>query len=138
MFSLIAGLMRKHGAAQGLVEFKQTAEYRDALQQWPEVATSFTNQFLATGAEETSLKLERIIMDSPHPDRAAWSRLQIPTLILGNRQDPVHPFEFGLELSRVIPQSRFEEITPKSVSLERHTADVQRSLERFLKELPGD
>jgi pimeloyl-ACP methyl ester carboxylesterase len=132
MFTLIALLIRKHGARQGLVEFQQTPEYLEAAAKWPDVATSFCNQFLAGRAEETALKLERIITDSPHPDRMAWARVGVPVLVLGNRQDPVHPYEFAVELAGAIPGARFEEITAKSVSLERHTADVQRVLEKFL------
>ena len=132
MFSLISSLIRTHGTQQGLAEFKKTPEYLEALEKWPDVATSFTNQFLAPGADETALKLERIINDSPHPDRKAWAAIQVPTLVLGNRLDPIHPFEFAAELSRAIPGARFEEITSKSVSLELHQADVQRIVADFL------
>src|SRR5689334_7872590 len=132
IFSLIAGLLRKHGAAAGLAEFKATPEYQEALAKWPDVATSFTHQFLAERAVETALKLERIIHDSPHPDRHAWSQLRQPTLVLGNALDPIHPLEFATALAQAIPGARFEEITSKSVSVEQHTADVQRALERFL------
>ena len=134
MFSLISSLIRKYGTAQGLNKFKRTPEYLDALAQWPDVATSFTNQFLAPGADETALKLERIINDSPHPNREAWSAVRVPTLVLGNRRDPVHPFEFAVELARVIPGAKFQEITSKSVSLEQHHADVQRALTDFLQQ----
>lgn len=136
MFSLIAEFLRKHGAVQGLAEFKQTPEYQDALARWPDVAATFVNQFMAPGAAETALKLERIIRDSPHSDRAAWARLKMPVLVLGNALDPIHPYEFALEMARVIPGARFEEITSKSISLERHTADVQRVLDDFLPGCP--
>ena len=138
MFTLITTLIRKHGAREGLVEFKKTPEYLDALSQWPDVAASFTQQFLTDRAEETALKLERIIVDSPHPDRGAWAKLRMPVLVLGNRQDPIHPYEFATELASSIPRARFLEITSKSVSLERHQADVQRAIEGFLSvEFPG-
>lgn len=132
MFSLIASLLRDHGAKEGLERFQQTPEYLDALARWPDVATSFTNQFLAERAEETARKLERIINDSPHPDRSAWARLKIPTLVLGNRQDPIHPYEFAEELARSIPGAELRELTSKSISLERHNADVQRWVTPFL------
>jgi pimeloyl-ACP methyl ester carboxylesterase len=136
MFSLIAGLIQKHGASAGLAEFKQTAEYHDVLEKSPDVATSFINQFLAERSEETAQKLERIINDSPHPDRSAWSKVQCPTLVLGNRQDPIHPFECATSLAQAIPGARFVEITSKSVSIDRHTADLQRALEEFLTANP--
>ena len=132
MFSLISGLIRKHGTEAGLTKFKKTPEYLEALEKWPDVATSFTNQFLAEGASETALKLERIINDSPHADRNAWRKIGVPTLVLGNELDPIHPISFARELAQVIPGAQFAEICSKSVSIERHQADVQQSLEGFM------
>jgi hypothetical protein len=53
-------------------------------------------------------------------------------LILGNRQDPIHPWSVADALARLIPGTTFCEITPKSVSLDSHAADVQRSIDAFL------
>ena len=133
MFALISRLIRTHGGQQGLIEFQKTPEYDEARQKWPEVASSLSNQFLHPRAQETVSKFERIINDRPHPDRKAWSRVKVPTLVLGNRVDPIHPFEYAEELARAIPSSELREITSKSVSLERHNAEVQRCLEEFLK-----
>jgi len=36
-------------------------------------------------------------------------------------------------LAGLIPGAQLRELTPKSVSLEQHTADVQRHLEEFLR-----
>ncbi len=133
MFSLISSLIRKYGAAQGLEEFQRSPEYADTFARWPEVATSFAQQFLNERAEETALKLGRIIQDSPHPDRAAWARVRVPALVLGNDRDPVHPIEYAQELARAIPGAEFREITSKAVSLNQHNADVQREVEEFLR-----
>ncbi len=135
MFSRIATNLEQYGVQAGLEAFQQTPEYREALEKWPDVALTFCNQFLTPGAAETAVKLQRIIRDSPHPDRSAWARLGVPTLVLGNRQDPIHPFEFATALAGSIPDARFVEITSKSVSLERHTADVQQAVAGFLAEL---
>jgi pimeloyl-ACP methyl ester carboxylesterase len=133
MFTLITDLIRKHGAARGLVEFQKTRDYRETLAQWPDVATSLSLQFQNPRAEETAFKLERIIHDMPHPDHRAWSTVRVPTLVLGNQLDPVHPFEYATELARVIPGAEFREITSKSVNLDQHNADVQRCLDEFLR-----
>ncbi len=133
MFTLISGLIRNHGAGPGLVEFQRTTEYHEALAKWPDVANSLSLQFQHPHAEESAVKLERIIKDSPHPDRASWARIRVPTLVLGNRLDPVHPFEYAEELSRAIPGAGLREIAPKSVSVERHEAEVRGALDEFLK-----
>jgi pimeloyl-ACP methyl ester carboxylesterase len=133
MFTLIAALIRKHGAQPGLVEFQRTSEYRETLEKWPDVANSLCLQFQNPRVEETAIKLEHIIQDAPHPDRQAWLEVRVPTLVLGNRYDPIHPLEYATDLARTIPNAEFREITSKSVSLEQHNADVQRHLEDFLR-----
>lgn len=133
MFTLIADLIRQHGVREGRERFLQTDDYRQMLAECPDTANSFAMQFLHPRAEEGAFKLERLINDRPHPDRAAWATVKVPTLVLANRQDPVHPFEVGEELARAIPGAELREITSKSVSLEQHAADVQRHLEEFLK-----
>src|SRR5262249_62323840 len=120
-------------AVRGLEEFRRTPEYAEAARRWPDVAQSLTRQFQAPGAEATAIKLERIIHDAPHPDRRAWERIQVPTLILGNREDPVHPMAYAEELARVIPGAELREITSKSVNVAQHEADVQESLASFFQ-----
>lgn len=132
IFSLIAKLVRAHGPAEGLIRFRQTPDYAEALREWPDVARSLAQQFENPRCEETVEKLERIIIDRPHPDRAAWSRLKLHALVMANRLDPIHPFAYGEELAREIPGAVFREIAAKSVSVEQHGGDVQQALEEFL------
>ena len=133
MFGLVAGLIRKHGAAQGLIEFHRTTEYAEARAKWPDVATSLSLQFQSPHAAESADKLELIINDTPHPDRAAWSTVRVLTLVLGNRHDPVHAYEYAEDLAMAIPCTVLREITSKSISVERHAADVRAALDEFLR-----
>ena len=132
MFTLVSELIRKHGAQGGLVEFQKTPDYLEALANWPDVANSLSSQFQNPRVEETASKLERIIKDTPHPDRAGWAAVRAPALVMGNRRDPVHPIEYAGELARTIPGAEFRELTSKSVSVEQHGADVQRELVEFV------
>lgn len=133
MFTLVADLIRKHGSQRGLIRFKQTPEYEETLEKWPDVACSLCLQFQNPRIEETAFKLERIIKDTPHPDRRQWTNVEVPTLVLGNKRDPIHPFEYAQELACSIPNAGLREITSKSVSVEQHNSDVQQTLDDFLK-----
>lgn len=133
MFTLVSGLIRRHGPKEGLAEFRRTAEHHETQAKWPDVAQSLSLQFQHPRAEEAVGKLERIILDTPHPERAAWSNVRVPTLVLGNRLDPIHPFEYAEELAGAIPGAELREIASKSVSLEQHEADVRRALQEFLQ-----
>ena len=57
----------------------------------------------------------------------------MPTLVLAYRQDPIHPFGYGQALAGIIPGAEFREITSKSISKERHGAEVQQFIGEFLQ-----
>jgi len=132
MFSLITRLLRQHGRRKGKALFLGSPEYAEALAKWPDVAASLASQFDNPVVDETAFKFERIIRDAPCRDRREWANIKVPTLVLGNRFDPIHPYEYAAEMARLIPKAEFQEITAKGVSLEQHNADVQGALTRFL------
>ena len=131
-FLKIAKLIRQHGALRGADLFKQTNDYQKCLRESPDAADSLLSQFSQPRAEETVIRLERIPLHIPTHKREEWASITVPTLVLANRQDPIHPYEFGETLARMIPGAEFRELTSKSVSVEAHTADVQRHIEGFL------
>ena len=132
VFATIAGLIRRHGAREGRARFLQSADYRRVLRESPPVAASFLGQFDRPRAEETVAILERLPADAPTWDLRDVTAIAAPTLVLSNRQDPVHPFAYGEALAHAIPRAQFAEITPKATSEVRHAADVQRAVSEFL------
>jgi pimeloyl-ACP methyl ester carboxylesterase len=133
MFSLISDLIRRHDTGRAREIFETTPAYKEALQRWPDVANSLALQFQSPQVEETAFKLERIIRDTPTPDRTQWKLIRVPTLVLASRHDPIHPFAYGETLAREIPGAELKEITAKSVSIPQHGADVQRAIETFFQ-----
>lgn len=133
-FGQVARLLREHGAAQGVTLFSQSDSYRRLRQESPDVADSLLNQFYAPQAEARAGRLEQIPAEAPHPDRAAWGRISVATLVLANEQDPFHPFSFGQQLGQAIPGASFYQITAKSVSRPQHEAEVQARLEQFVQQ----
>jgi pimeloyl-ACP methyl ester carboxylesterase len=132
LFTMIARLIRERGARDGLEQFRKMPEFRRMDRESPECARSLIGQFDQPRARECVARLERLAGDTPCRDRADYHRIRVNTLILGNRQDPIHPWEFAVTLSRQIDRAILREITPKSVSLEQHAADVQNAVDDFL------
>ena len=97
----------------------------------PDCARSLIGQFEQPRAEECVDRLERLSSDSLC-DRSDYAGIQVPVLVLGNRQDPIHPWEYAETLAKLIPIATLLEITPKSVSVEKHAADVKSALDQFL------
>jgi pimeloyl-ACP methyl ester carboxylesterase len=101
-YALIARLIREHGPAAGKELFVATPTYAQVLAESPDAAASLVGQFEAPGARETVARLERIPRDAPCRQLAEVATISVPTLILANRQDPIHPFAYGEALARRI------------------------------------
>ena len=132
LYAMIARLIRDLGPKEGLERFRRTPEFLAMERDSPDCARSLIGQFEQPGAEECVARLERLPGDSPCAGREAYRTVQVPSLILGNRQDPIHPWTFAETLALLIPGAVLREITPKSVSPDSHAADVQRSINEFL------
>ena len=133
IFAQIARMIREHGAKRGKEIFQQSLVYQKLRVEFPDTANSLTAQFDHPRAEETVVKLERIPNDTPVDTLEKLSGISVPTLVLANKQDPIHPFEFGQILGTAIPAAEFRELTSKSISLERHEAEVQTLLTEFFQ-----
>jgi pimeloyl-ACP methyl ester carboxylesterase len=134
IFGLIAQLIREHCPARAMAIFKDSPAYGSMLAESPDSANSLLDLFSQPRAAETVAKLERIPQDAPSRERALWRGIAVPTLVLANRQDPIHPFEYGMILAHEIPKAHFVELTPKSVSLAQYTSDLNRALSNFLNQ----
>lgn len=132
LFALVARMIRDHGPEQGELLFSQTDEYRQMAAQSTDCAAALLGQFIHPRAAETVAKLERIPRDQPCHDLRQVEAIAVPTLVLANQQDPIHPFAYGQALAARIPGAEFRELTPKSVSLKRYEQESQDTIADFL------
>ena len=132
VYTHVARYILHYGVEEGLEHFRRTEEYQEIERESPECARSLELQFSNPRAEECIARLERLPHDAPCHDRSELAVIRVPTLVLGNRRDPIHPWEFAEVFARTIPGAELRELTPKAVSVERHAADVQAALEDFL------
>jgi pimeloyl-ACP methyl ester carboxylesterase len=131
-YATIARSIREFGPGEGLDRFRATPEFQAVSRESPDCASSLMGQFQEPRAAEYVARLERLAADRLCSDRSGYRALRIPTLILGNRQDPIHPWPLAEELATLIAGAKLVEVTPKSVSLDRHRADVALAIDNFL------
>jgi pimeloyl-ACP methyl ester carboxylesterase len=136
-FTHVAQLLLKFGASEGLERYRASAEFAAIQAESPDAARSLEGQFLDPRAEECVVRLERIPHDAPSHDRSEWAAIRVPTLVLGSRLDPLHPWDFARTLAEHVPDAQLVELTPKSWSLERHVDDLQKAIDGFLGGLAG-
>lgn len=132
IFPTITRLLMESGARDGHRRFLESDDYRRLKAIDPDSAQTLASHFLHPRAEERAILFDRLARDAPCRDRSGWSSIAVPTLVMANRHDPIHPFEYGLELARSIPGALFRELTPKSVSPIGHGQDIHNAFEEFL------
>jgi len=59
--------------------------------------------------------LERLPCDAPNRSQEDWTHIHVPTLVLANEHDPIHPFRYGEVLAHAIPGATLERVTPKGI-----------------------
>jgi pimeloyl-ACP methyl ester carboxylesterase len=129
LYATIARLIREFGPKDGLEHFRATAVFQAMDRVSPDCARSLVGQFEQPRAEECVARLERLPRDTPCHDRADYRKIRVPTLIVGNQQDPIHPWTIAETLAQIIPGAELREVTPKSVSVEKHAADVKKAVD---------
>ena len=90
-FSLIAGLLHSVGAKEGLERFRRTAEFQAMKADRRIVPIRLVGQFEQSRAVDVPPGCSNLIVDTPCPDRSMYATINVPTLVLGNHQDPIHP-----------------------------------------------
>ena len=93
---------------------------------------SLIGQFNYPYIKETAIKLVKIPGDAPNYNREEWRSIKIPALVLANKLDPIHPYEYGELLHSYIPDSKFIEVTSKTISNELNSLETKEGILDFL------
>ena len=129
VYPRIAGLIRRAGAVRGCEAFVQTPEYLEMQRTYPVAAASLVKQFTRPTAQEAVDILDHLPQDAPNRSQADWSRVQLPTLVLANERDPVHPYPYGEVLARAIPGAVLTRITSKEDDAQQHARDIRQAVD---------
>lgn len=70
--------------------------------------------------------------DTPCPVPQGWRGVRVPTLVLVNAMDPLHPADYGQRLAAEIPGAQLVELTPKEKEPVRHALEMRDAIERFV------
>jgi pimeloyl-ACP methyl ester carboxylesterase len=132
LYGTVAKLLIDHGPIKGRELFKNSRMYQCVAQESQDSAGSLLGVFSDPRALETISRLERIPADAPHRDRRAWRQIRVPTIVLGTRQDPIHPFDYASVLATEIPGAQLRELTSKSLNPSQYTAELNSAVGQFL------
>lgn len=117
----------------GLTSFEEDDVYLLMKQDYPEATNSFLRLFQDRVAKKYPQKFIIMPRLQPLERMEDLELIKVPTLIVSNKQDPVHPFEYGAAYEKYIPNVTSVEITSKVIDESKHLEELNNHIKTFLK-----
>lgn len=133
--ALVGELLRDLPVNEALDRFEESATAKDLRTSGPGNLASLRGFFARNPVETTAELLCRISADGPGVTEQEIRALSVPTLVIGNDNDRVHPLAFTETLADWIPNARLAHITPKATDADQYCNEFRAALATFLKEL---
>ena len=98
----------------------------------PDNLASMLGFFGRADLATTAKLLSAIAADGPGVTRDQAAAIRVPTLVIGNGLDIVHPTDLARSLASHIPGAQFIEIAPKSLDKSVHAQEFKAVVNKFL------
>jgi len=128
----IAEMIERYGRERGLHLFEKSEVYTSLKESFPQTARSLQETFSAPGIEASVSGFRSILASAPFDSFEDLKEIEVPTLVLGNHDDPIHPFDYAERLAASIPSAQLREIPSKAKGLEEHQRQLRRCVAEFL------
>lgn len=129
----VAALLREFGPDEGRQRLSDLPRYRAVAETSPDNAASMRWFFDRPRPETTIALLDLIPRQGPGLTRDAIRRLDLPTRVIANDQDYVHPLATARTLAEMIPNADLRMVTSKTVDRDRYVAEFRAALAEFLR-----
>jgi pimeloyl-ACP methyl ester carboxylesterase len=128
----VACCIDHHGIEEGRALFERSSLLAEVEAASPDNAASLRSFFDRRDPPSTVALLSRIPAGGPDISRAAVAMVNLPTLVVGNDQDYVHPLAIARELAFLIPGASMVQIASKSRDRALYTTTFREALAGFL------
>lgn len=133
LLPVLADQLDAYGSELGPIEFQKLGDYQSLQRRCPDAARALLDQFNKPQAVARSPRLRRIPNDWTIKHWQEVKSLTMPTLVLGNGEDFVHPLFYAQTWAKQVPQGQFVEIPPKVRDIGSHTRAFRTQLGPFLE-----
>ncbi len=128
----VGTLLERHVPDEGCQQFEQSPSGRMLRAQEPLVAEAFAEQFRKPFAADRAVRLQRIPRDCPI---SGWSELRdltLPLLVVGCRDDYVHPWSFAVEWSHRVDGAGLVQVASRDLDELEYRRGTRAAIDRFL------
>jgi sugar phosphate isomerase/epimerase/pimeloyl-ACP methyl ester carboxylesterase len=133
----IARLLTRFGVEQGRRAFENSDRLRTIRKVSAYAADSLCAQFAKPHATERAVRLERMPASIPYSNLVELQQLDVPALVIGSTQDPVHPLEFAERWAETLGRGHMTRAVSTAVSKVEHDRAIRKAAGEFLDEPTG-
>lgn len=134
---VIADVVERAGKASAVAVLEQTAYFREMQLTSPSTAESLRTLLHDADAATLLATYRNIPMSVPVDRMARLQTLGLPALVIGNGNDPIHPFEYAEVWARAIPGSHFREIISRFDDEQAHIQQFRAAVIDYLDHVMG-
>lgn len=131
-FSRIADLIEQYELEEAKEIYTSEKYYLNQLKYYPYNAYSNAACFDYPLAKQAVEKYRIMPLEHPIDSIEELRNIQVPTLLLGNKNDPLHPFSYAEIYHKHIPHSLLYEIPSKNLDSEQHFIKINKYVKQFL------
>jgi pimeloyl-ACP methyl ester carboxylesterase len=134
-YLVVAELLKEYGREEGLRRFANSETLAAVERVSPDNAASLLSFFSRRDEQSTIELLSRIPKDGPGLSQQVIASIDMPTLLIGNGEEYVHPLRYASQLKDLIPGAALQIVTSKTVDKALYQSQFCESLASFLRRL---
>ena len=120
------------GKPNGKEEFSLSDQFKQIE---PAAAAQSVLGVFSPEQQPTLLRVIRAMVgDRPFENLDQLDQLNIPTIVIGNDHDPLHPFDMAEKISQSIPGSVLRKVTSRYIDDPKHSEQLRALLKEFIKD----
>lgn len=116
-------------------KFQQQEFYKEIAEKLPKAAESLMGVFAPAQQKELPHVIKSMIEDRPFSDMSDLENIEVPTLIIANEDDPIHPYAMGEDIHRRIKNSTFRKVISRYIDNDLHGEQVRKIISNFVNEI---
>ncbi len=128
----VAQLVHSHSVAEARSIFERSQTAARLRIEAPDNLNSLLGYFDRTDIARFADVLGDIANDGLGVSESNAAALAIPTLVIGNEQDAIHPLSAAQAVAAAIPGAEFRQVTSKASDKDHHFAEVLTAIAAFL------
>lgn len=128
----VAELIQSHPLQEARAIFAASETAERLRREAPDNLVSLLGYFDRPDITVFANVLADIAADGTGVSKAEAARFEMPTLVIGNVSDAIHPMATAEILANAIPGSRFIEVPAKAVDAAAHSTAVRAAIHHFL------